>query len=318
MQFQNKFIQTMINRNLIRIRVVQIAYAWYQNANRSVQNAEKTLMSGLQKSYDLYFYLLQLMVVLTRQYEIRIETKRNKFLPSEEDLHPNLHLVRNKFIRQLKENRKLKKMLSERPMEWDVYDVFLKKLLDDILASDTYLDYCAISTPTYDEDREFWRKTFKQFIYGNEALDDVLEEESIYWNDDIEIVQTFVLKTIKRFSQEKGTEQPLLPMFKDEEDKDFALKLLDDAIVNAAKYRKLIEKHSEKWDFDRIAFMDVIIMQIALAEIATFDSIPVSVSLNEYIEIAKNYSTPKSGTFINGILDAIVQELRDQQHLFKN
>lgn len=308
----------MINRNLIRIRVVQIAYAWYQNANRSVQNAEKTLMSGLQKSYDLYFYLLQLMVVLTRQYEIRIETKRNKFLPSEEDLHPNLHLVRNKFIRQLKENRKLKKMLSERPMEWDVYDVFLKKLLDDILASDTYLDYCAISTPTYDEDREFWRKTFKQFIYGNEALDDVLEEESIYWNDDIEIVQTFVLKTIKRFSQEKGTEQPLLPMFKDEEDKDFALKLLDDAIVNAAKYRKLIEKHSEKWDFDRIAFMDVIIMQIALAEIATFDSIPVSVSLNEYIEIAKNYSTPKSGTFINGILDAIVQELRDQQHLFKN
>lgn len=308
----------MINRNLIRIRVVQIVYAWYQNANRSVQNAEKTLMSGLQKSYDLYFYLLQLMVVLTRQYEIRIETKRNKFLPSEEDLHPNLHLVRNKFIRQLKENRKLKKMLSERPMEWDVYDVFLKKLLDDILASDTYLDYCAISTPTYDEDREFWRKTFKQFIYGNEALDDVLEEESIYWNDDIEIVQTFVLKTIKRFSQEKGTEQPLLPMFKDEEDKDFALKLLDDAIVNAAKYRKLIEKHSEKWDFDRIAFMDVIIMQIALAEIATFDSIPVSVSLNEYIEIAKNYSTPKSGTFINGILDAIVQELRDQQRLFKN
>lgn len=123
MQFQNKFIQTMINRNLIRIRVVQIVYAWYQNANRSVQNAEKTLMSGLQKSYDLYFYLLQLMVVLTRQYEIRIETKRNKFLPSEEDLHPNLHLVRNKFIRQLKENRKLKKMLSERPMEWDVYEI---------------------------------------------------------------------------------------------------------------------------------------------------------------------------------------------------
>ncbi|MDD3075938.1 MAG: transcription antitermination factor NusB, partial [Proteiniphilum sp.] len=145
-----------------------------------------------------------------------------------------------------------------------------------------------------------------------------LEDECIYWNDDVEIVQTFVLKTIKKFSEGKGANQPLLPMFKDEEDREYALKLLHDTILNEKKYRELIDKHTDKWDFERIAFMDLIIMQVALSEIFTFESIPTSVSLNEYIEIAKSYSTPKSGTFINGILDAIVQEIKEENRIFKN
>lgn len=308
----------MINRNLIRIRIVQIVYSWYQNTNRDLRNAEKELMFGLQKSYDLYFYLLLLMVELTRAYESRVEMKRNKYLPSKEDLHPNTLLLDNKFMLQLRDNVQFQKQLNERPMTWDANESFVKNLLDTILASDTYREYTEIVSPSYDEDREFWRKTFKQFIYMNEELDDILEDECIYWNDDVEIVQTFVLKTIKKFSKEKGVSQPLLPMFKDDEDREFALKLLHDAILNEKKYRELIDKHTDKWDFERIAFMDLIIMQVALSEIFTFESIPTSVSLNEYIEIAKSYSTPKSGTFINGILDAIVQEIKEENRIFKN
>ncbi len=308
----------MINRNLIRIRTVQIVYSWYQNTNKDLQNAEKDLLQGLQKSYDLYYYLLLLMVEITRTYENRVETKRNKFLPSEEDLNPNTRLIENKFAAQLSENKQLAKYLGERPMSWKENEGFVKNLLDDILASETYREYAVNADTSYAVDREFWRKIFKQHIYTNETLDDLLEEESIYWNDDVEVVQTFVLKTIKQFSEKAGAEQALLPMFKSNEDKDFALKLLHDTILNEKKYRKLIEDYTDKWDFDRIAFMDMIIMQVALAEINTFSSIPTNVSLNEYIEIAKSYSTPKSGTFVNGILDAIVAHLRKENIIFKN
>lgn len=307
----------MINRNLIRIRVVQVIYSWYQNTNKDLRDAEKELMFGLQKSYDLYYYLLLLMVELTRAYENRVEAKRNKFLPSEEDLNPNMNLVNNRFILQLQANHRMRKQLAERPLSWTDNESFVKNLLDKIMESETYQEYASIDSPTYEQDREFWRKAFKQFIYVYEELDDLLEDECIYWNDDVEIVQSFVMKTIKRFSEENGPEQPLLPMFRDEEDKEFALKLLHDTILNEKKYRALIEKHTEKWDFDRIAFMDLVIMQVALSEIFTFDSIPTSVSLNEYIEIAKAYSTPKSGTFINGILDAIVQETKQENRIFK-
>ncbi|MDD3789288.1 MAG: transcription antitermination factor NusB [Petrimonas sp.] len=308
----------MINRNLIRIRIVQIVYSWYQNSNNNLRNAEKELLFGFQKSYDLYYYLLLLMVRITDLYENRIEAKRNKFLPSEEDLNPNTNLTENKFIRQLRDNRQFRKQLEERPMSWDENETFVKNLLDRILESETYENYAGLANPTYADDREFWRKTFKQFIYVNEELDDILEDESIYWNDDVEIVQTFVLKTIKQFSEEKGDHQALLPMFKDLEDRQYALKLLDETIVNEKQIRTLLEKNTDKWDFDRVAFMDLIIMQVAVAELMAFETIPTSVTLNEYIDIAKSYSTPKSGTFVNGILDAVVSELKKENIIFKN
>ena len=308
----------MINRILIRTRIVQIVYSWYQNTNKDLRIAEKELLFGLQKSYDLYYYLLLLIVELTRTYDARIEAKRNRYLPSDEDLNPNVKLIDNKFVKQLLQNNQFNKYLGERPMSWSEHDAFVKNLLDEILSSDTYADYSSKTKLTYSDDQEFWRKIFKQFVHNNEKLDEILEDESIFWNDDIEIVQTFVIKSIKQFSEEAGENQRLLPMFKDDEDRQFALKLLHDTILNEQKYRQLIEHHSEKWDFDRIAFMDMIIMQVALAEIHTFETIPTSVSLNEYIELAKLYSTPKSGTFVNGILDAIVADLRKKNIIFKN
>ncbi|NLX80474.1 MAG: transcription antitermination factor NusB [Proteiniphilum sp.] len=307
----------MINRNLIRIRIVQIVYSWYQNKNKDLRSLEKELLFGLKKSYDLYYYLLLLMIEITKAYEAKVETRRNKLLPTEEDLNPNMKLINNAFIRQLEQNKQLIKYLNDYPMSWEDHDSFVKKLLEEILASDIYLNYSKEKDSSYDADKEFWRQVFRNFIHNNEVLDDILEDESIYWNDDIETIQSFTLKTIRQFSESAGEDQQLLPMFKNFEDKSFALKLLHNTILNQDKYRELIESHTDKWDFDRIAFMDLIIMQVAIAEIHTFDDIPTSVSMNEYIELSKSYSTPKSGTFINGVLDAIVNTLKKDSVIFK-
>ncbi|MDD4728260.1 MAG: transcription antitermination factor NusB [Dysgonamonadaceae bacterium] len=308
----------MINRILIRIRVIQIVYAWYQNRNKDVSQVEKELLLGLQKSYDLYFYLLLLMVEITDLYEKRVDTKMNKFLPTHDDLNPKMHLIKNQFIQQLRDNRMFVKFLSERPFSWESNSNFVRSTLDKILDSDAYKIYTELEKPTYSDDKEFWRKTFKSFIYRNEELDDILEDESIFWNDDIEIVQSFVHKSIKQFNKSEGENQKLLPMFNDDEDREYAIKLLRETIMNEKSYREQITHHAENWDFERIAFMDVIIMQIAMAELHSFPSIPINVTLNEYIDIAKSYSTPKSSTFINGILDAIVTELKKDKTFFKN
>jgi N utilization substance protein B len=170
---------------------------------------------------------------------------------------------------------------------------------------------------SYEEDQELWRKLYKTFIFENEELDALLEEQSLYWNDDKSIVDTFVLKTIKRFEEENGAQQKLLPEYKDVADMDFARKLFKNTISNAEEYRALMSGSSKNWDMSRLAFMDVVIMQVALAEIMTFDDVPLSVTLNEYVEIAKHYSTVKSGSFVNGMLDTITKKLRQENKINK-
>jgi N utilization substance protein B len=194
----------------------------------------------------------------------------------------------------------------------------VKPLLEKILESEYYKEYAAAETTSYAEDRELWRKIYKNIIGKSEALDQILEDQSLYWNDDKEIVDTFVLKTIKRFDEANGAKQELLPEFKDDEDQDYARRLFRRTILNADYYRHLMSESSKNWNLNRIAFMDVIIMQIALAEILSFPNIPVSVTLNEFVEIAKLYSTPKSGGFINGMLDNIVNQLKKDNKLTKN
>jgi len=169
----------------------------------------------------------------------------------------------------------------------------------------------------YQTDQELWRKIFKLILQRNEELTEVLEEQSIYWNDDLDTIITFVMKTIKRFKPEAGADQELLPMFKDEADRKFASDLFCTAIRKRGNYRTLIDEAAKNWDIERLAFMDLIILQVALAEILDIEGIPVNVSLNEYIDIAKSYSTQKSGMFINGTLDHIVTELRKENKLFK-
>ena len=299
-------------------RQVQIVYAYYQNGGKNLDTAEKELFFSLSKAYDLYNYLLLLMVEVTKQANKRLNAAKNKLVPTKEELFPNTKFVENRFIAQLEVNKQLLEFSNNQKKTWENEADFVKTLCDKILESDIYKEYMASSDKSYEVDRELWRKLYKAFVFNNEELDVLLEDQSLYWNDDKEIVDTFVLKTIKRFEAKNGANQTLLPEFKDEEDQEFARRLFRRAILNCDYYRHLISENTRNWDLDRVAFMDVIIMQCALAEILSFPNIPVSVSLNEYVEIAKVYSTIKSGSFVNGTLDGIVNQLKKEGKLAKN
>jgi len=308
----------MINRALIRLKIIQIVYAYYQNGSKNLDSAEKELFFSLAKAYDLYNYLLMLMIALTNYAQKRIDVAKAKLAPTSDELLPNMKFVENKFIAQLEVNKQLTEFINNQKKTWSNDQELIKEIYDKIVASDIYKEYMASEDSSYEADRELWRKLYKSLIFNNDSLDQTLEDQSLYWNDDKEIVDTFVLKTIKRFEEKNGSAQPLLPEFKDDEDQEFARRLFRRALLNSDYYRHLIGDNTKNWDLDRVAFMDVIIMQCALAEILSFPNIPINVSLNEYLEIAKLYSTPKSGSFINGTLDGIVNQLKKEGKLAKN
>lgn len=292
-------------------------YAYYQNGSKNIDSAEKELFFSLSKAYDLYNYLLMLMVAVTEYARRKTDAAKTKLAPTPEELHPNMKFVDNKFIAQLEVNKQLAEFVANQKRTWANDQDFIKELYEKIVETDTYKDYMASTEDSFEADRELWRKLYKTCVFNNVSLDQVLEEQSLYWNDDKEIVDTFVLKTIKQFDPKNGADQKLLPEFKDDEDREFARRLFRRTLLNADYYRHLISASAKNWDFDRIAFMDIVIMQSALAEILSFPNIPVSVSLNEYVEIAKLYSTSKSGGFINGTLDGIVNQLKKEGKLTK-
>ncbi len=313
-----QIFQTMINRILIRIKVLQIVYSFYHNDNRDLQAAENKLLESMQKSYDLYHYFLLLLIEITELQRRIVDAKKEKFMPTEEDLNPNTRLTSNRFIAQLAENKALRKYAKDNTLSCTEDEELVKYVLRMVLDSELYDKYMENPVDTYDVDKEFWRVAFKNLICKDEEIESFLEDKCIYWNDDIDIVETFVLKTIKQFREENESRQSLLPMFRETDDRDFAIKLFRQTLLKGEEYRGRINRHMANWEMERIADMDLIIMQVALAEIMTFPSIPVSVTLNEYIDAAKYYSTPKSGMFINGVLDSIVSELKKEKVLFKD
>ena len=300
----------MVNRILIRIKVVQIVYSYLVNKDKSIDTSEKELFFSLEKAYELYQRLLLLMIELTDAQNKRIENARFKYTATAADKNPDTRLINNRFIAQLRENKMLKEYVDRQSVSWVNEPDFIRILLDRLLASDLYKTYLTSEEDSYAVDQDFWKKAFKHIIVENEDLSEILEAQSLYWNDDLETISTFVLKTIKRFDQSKGAEQELLPMFKDDEDAEFAKMLFRKTLMNVDVNKALIDQHTKNWEIDRVAFMDIVIMLVAIAEIKSFPTIPVKVTLNEYIEIAKAYSTIKSGHFINGILDAIASQLK--------
>ena len=210
------------------------------------------------------------------------------------------------------------KFMENQKTTWNDEPEFLRKIYLQITESEIYKEYMASKEDSYDADRELWRKLYRTLIERNADLDSLLEEQSIYWNDDKEIVDTFVLKTIKRFEEKNQANQELLPEYDSEEDKEYARKLFRSAIMNADEYQHYMSEASRNWDFSRLAYMDIVIMQIAIAEMMSFPSIPISVSINEYVEIAKLYSTPRSAGYINGMLDAIARHLVQTGHMLKH
>ena len=304
----NLLEKTMINRELIRIKIVQLTYAYYQNGNRNMDNAEKELLFSLAKAYDLYNYLLALIVSITQEERHRVEIAANRASREGTEV-PSSRFVNNKFAVLLEENKQLNLFMESQKRRWEDDMEAVRKLCDQIEQSTIYQEYMASDDDSYEADREVWRKIYRSLIQENPDLDAVLEEKSLYWNDDKEVVDTFVIKTIKRFDPANGADQELLPEYRDEEDRDFALKLFRSTILNADDYQRYMSESSRNWDFSRLAYMDVVIMQIAIAEMLTFPNIPVTVTINEYVDLAKLYSTPRSGGYINGMLDTIARHL---------
>jgi len=308
----------MINRELIRIKTVQLTYAYYQNGSKNIDTAEKELLFSLSKAYDLYNYLLALIVGITHESRRHLEVAQAK-AEREGTSQPSQKFAYNRFAMQLEENHMLNDFLETQKKNWDEeHPEFLKKLYSQITESQIYKDYMASSEDSYDADRELWRKLYRVLIQNNNDLDALLEDQSLYWNDDKEVVDTFVLKTIKRFEEKNQARQELLPEYDNEEDKEYARKLFRSTIMNADEYQHFMSEASQNWDFSRLAYMDIVIMQIAIAEMMSFPSIPVNVTINEYVEIAKLYSTPRSAGYINGMLDAIARHLIRTGRLLKH
>ncbi|MBR4572966.1 MAG: transcription antitermination factor NusB [Prevotella sp.] len=298
----------MINRELIRIKAVQLTYAYFQNNNKNLDNVEKEMLFSLSKAYHLYNTLLLLIVAITRMARKHYDISLAK-AERERRRKPNDRFAFNKFAVQLEENKQLQEFVESQKNLWDDKAEFIKNLYLQIEQSEPYNEFMASTDDDYETHREVWRKLYKLFIQNNDDLDLTLEEDSLYWNDDKEVVDTFVLKTIKRFDPKQGKNQELLPEYDSEEEREFAIKLLRATILNADQYQRYMTESSRNWDFSRLAYMDVVIMQLAIAEMLTFPNIPINVTINEYVELAKLYSTPRSGGYINGMLDNIARHL---------
>ena len=307
----------MINREIIRIKIVQLTYAYYQNGNKNMDTAEKELFFSLSKAYDLYNQLLALIVAVTKESRRRLEVLQAR-AQREGLAEPSQKFAYNRFALQLENNRQLAEFLETQNHSWADYPEFIGKLFEQIEQSQLYKDYLESTEDSYAADRELWRRVYRTLIQENEDLDQLLEEQSLYWNDDKEVVDTFVIKTIKRFEEKNGEKQELLPEYDSEEEQDYARKLFRATILNGDEYQRMMTEASRNWDFSRLAYMDVIIMQIAIAEMLTFPSIPVSVTINEFVDLAKLYSTPRSSGYINGMLDAIARHLIHTGRLLKH
>ena len=307
----------MINRELIRTKIVQLTYAYYQNGSKNIESAEKELVFSLSKAYDLYNYLLALIVGITQESRRHLEVAQSRAKREGTEM-PSQKFSYNRFAMQLESNKMLNEFMANQKSTWNDEPEFLRKMYLQITESEIYKDYMDSKEDSYDADRELWRKLYRTLIQNNDSLDALLEEKSLYWNDDKEVVDTFVLKTIKRFEEKNQANQELLPEYDNLEDKDYARKLFRAAIMNADEYQRYMSETSRNWDFSRLAYMDIVIMQIAIAEMLTFPSIPVNVSINEFVEIAKLYSTPRSAGYINGMLDAIARHMIASGKLLKH
>ncbi len=311
----------MINRDLIRLKVVQLIYAYYQNEDRPLNVVMQELDYSLQKAHELYLFLLttlaEIRELAEKHVEVHLQHNQRLGIRVEAPL-PEQYIAENKFLQQLSDNDALIEYREKRKQEWDDEEVLVKNTLKAITDSEILSIYIENGVFDYEADRELVRKLYKAFVMNNEEYDALLEEHGIYWNDDKEIIDSFVIKTIKRFEPENGRSQELLPAFSNEEDQDFAHKLFKEVIARGEETRGLIRDNCKNWEFNRLAFMDIIITQIAITEIMIFPNIPISVSFNEYLDIAKVYSTPKSSSYINGLLDHIVKKLKEEQIILKN
>jgi transcription antitermination factor NusB len=306
----------MISRRLISIKIVQVLYAYFTDDNSSIEKSDKELTQSIKKAYDLYHYLILLIVNVADYANERIEIARNKNLPTHEDLNPNTRFVNNKVIAQLRNNTQFEAYIAATKLSWVENPELIKKLYLKVIESDYYNAYMASDTNNYEADKKLIIDILSNELEEWDFFYQLLEEQSIYWNDDIEFVISMIIKTIERF-KESAQAPALMALYKNDEDRTFGKTLLHKVIIKHQHYREMIDKYTKNWELDRIAVLDVLIMEVALAEMLEFPGIPIKVTLNEYIDIARFYSTQKSNEFVNGILDKILIDLRKENKIVK-
>lgn len=298
----------MFSRRFLRIKVVKAIYAHLTCADESITIEERNLLKGIDKAYDLYPYILSLIVEVRRYAEERIQIGLNKHLPTHEDLNPNRKFVNNEVVARIENDEELENMLLSRRLGWSSAPEVVKHLYQKMVESDYYKEYMASERKNFAEDRKLVEEFYLQTVQDDEMLTAALEESSIMWSDDLDFILIMVLRTLSGMrKQDEALE--LLPEYKTDDDKAFVKRLFAAAAVGYDENLKIVEQYTKNWDVERIAMMDNIILTTAIAEMVGFDSIPVKVTLDEYIEIAKFYSTLGSSTFINGLLDKISSDM---------
>ncbi len=307
----------MLNRRHIRIKVLQILYAFFHSQSDDLIKCERELDKSMNKSHALYVHLLLLLVNFKTLAEQKIEMGRNKLLPTQDDLNPNTKFIDNKTLCLLAENLSLLEKLESEEVYWDENPELQGKLFRQIQESEIYRTYMADAHSSFIEDRKFVSAIFMELIAPNEDLHSYLEEKSLYWIDDFQVSNLAVVKTLKSLKPESDEYSRLLPVFKDEDDKVFAQELLKKTLVNSVTYKKYVVETASNWDEERISDMDQLLMQMAISELLNFETIPVKVTLNEYIELSKDYSSHKSKVFINGVIDKLADRFKEEGLLRK-
>ncbi len=304
----------MINRILIRVKALQCFYSYMltKPAGRTPEQAQAELDAAFQKSHELYYYLLHLVVELTDLQDRRLDDAKHKFLPTEQDLNPDTRFVDNRLAQALRQNEEFNRFCRDHIVAWDDI-IFLRSMLDRVLDSEPYADYMALEQATLHDDCQLWVTLLRDVLAEDQLFADTVEARSMHCSsEDIDVMVDFAIKTMQRI--ERNDPEPLFPMFANDEDSRFGPDLLERSIRQYDDNNALIDSlvHTERWNNDRVALMDRLIMSMAITELKGFDSIPTVVTLNEYIELAKTFSTPNSGRFVNGVLNAALVHLREQ------
>lgn len=306
----------MLSRRLLRIKVIKSLYSHFKSDSDSMTLSEKQLNKSIDKTYELYHMMLWLVVEIKRYAVERIEIGKNKKLPTKADLNPNTKFVDNMLIDQIEQSIELVDFLKRYKLSWENNSDLIKSLYTLMVESDIYNKYMNSGKSAYKEDANFIAELYETIISEYEPLEDALEETSILWSDDSDFAIIMTLRTIEDCRQNQEI-LPLLPQFKNDDDMNFGRHLFRRALSGYKDNLAYVEKFTQNWDVERIAFIDNIIMTTALAEMLEFESIPVKVTMDEYIEISKYYSTPGSSPFINGVLDKIVESLNAENKIRK-
>jgi transcription antitermination protein NusB len=313
----------MLGRRHYRIKVFQALYAWFQGGETRQDVAERNLLSSIGKIYELYFIQLSFLLEVVDFYRRKMEDARHKFLPTEEDINPNPKLLTNTIIGIFLANKDLQHQFANYKISWSEEQEMLRKVHIKLRNSKDLKEYLKSDKPSFEEDREIVYKLFKKFVARSGELQYFCEERNIFWTDDYQSAALLVMKTIRQIPED-FTELSTFPsLFEKDEDDDpeddrkFIVELFRNTIGQSETLGVLIEGKTKNWELERIALTDIILIKMALVELMYFSSIPIKVTLNEYIEMSKLFSTPKSQMFINGLLDKMVEDLKAEKKIKK-